>query len=348
MKYKILSDPKKIYRSMLSDIRKARKKIILETYIYDGGKIGKEFRDELEKKALEGVKVKLLIDGWGSSVKKSFFKKLIEAGGEVKFFREIRYVLHFFNANQERNHRKLLIIDSKISYLGSINITSTCLSWEELVLRIEGTIAKSFETSFRRTWKKFDSWDTHKVRRIIHKGIEIIQDLPSSANRSTERNYKKLIRNAEEEILIETPYFIPPMGIKKAIKKALKRGVKIKLIIPKISDVGILDVFRNRYLGRLSKKGVEIFYFPKILHSKLLIVDRDFFLLGSSNLDYRSFRHQYEINILVKNKDIVDSLRIYFYKNIKKSKAFNYNDWHNRNFLGKIVEIIMKPFRKYL
>lgn len=348
MKYEILSNPKNIYKSMLSDIRKAKKNIFLETYIYDGGEIGRRFRDELEKRALAGVRVKVLIDGWGSTVKKSFFKKLIKAGGEVRFFREIRYVFRFFNANHERNHRKLLIIDGKISYLGSINITSAYLSWEELVLRIRGTIAKSFETSFRRTWKKFDSWGAHKVRRIIHKGIVVIQDLPSSVNRPTERSYKKLIKSAKEEILIETPYFIPPMGIRRAVKKALSRGVKVKLIIPRISDIGILDIFRNRYLGRLNKKGVEIFYFPKILHSKLLIVDRDFFLLGSSNLDYRSFRHQYEINILVKNKEIVNSLRSYFYKNIRRSKAFNYNTWYNRGFLGKLVEIVIRPLRKYL
>src|SRR3989344_6348799 len=135
--FEIIYNPKKIYKEMLKDIVSAKSSICLETYIYDKDKIGNRFLSALIKKAKEGVKIKLFIDAWGSTVKKDYFEKLIRLGGEVKFFREFRYVIRIFSKNHERNHRKLLIVDNKISYIGSANITASCLNWRELVIRLE-------------------------------------------------------------------------------------------------------------------------------------------------------------------------------------------------------------------
>ncbi|MBU2576722.1 MAG: hypothetical protein KKF50_03290 [Nanoarchaeota archaeon] len=347
MKYEVLSNPSRVYKRMLSDIRSAKEEILLETYIYGSDVVGREFCDELTKKALEGVRVKILIDAWGSNVRKKFFKKLIDAGGKVRFFREFRYVIHFFNANHERNHRKLLVIDGHLSYVGSINITHSCLDWEELVLRIEGSLAKALRLSFRRSWKRFNIWKIARMRKIFHKDVEIIQDFPSERYSPTEKNYRRLIKKARKEILIKTPYFIPSRGMRKAFRKVLARGVKIKMIIPKVSDSRLSDIFRERYLGKLNKMGFEIYHFPRIMHSKLLIVDDNFFLLGSSNLDYRSFKHQYEINILGKSNVIVGSLKKIFYKNLRKSKVFNYILWKNRGIFKRLIERLVKPFREY-
>jgi cardiolipin synthase len=351
MKYSVLSDPKKIYSKMLSDIGAAKKEVFLETYIYGNDEIGKKFLDVLTKKAREGVRVRLLVDSWGSGVRKSFFEKLVESGGEVRFFREFRYVIRLINANHERNHRKLLIVDKEISYVGSVNITSSCLNWSELVLRIEGPLSKALRISFNRTWKKFNSWSTEKVKRILHEDMEedmeVIQSLPSRVHNLMERSYKKIIKKARKEVFIETPYFVPSRSVRASFKEALDRGVKIKIILPKVSDARMLDIFRNRYLGRLHRMGVEIYYFPGALHSKLLVVDDSFFLFGSSNLDYRSFIHQYEIDLLGRNKDVVDSLRKSFLRDLRKSTAFSYVRWKNRSFFRKMVEWVMGPFRKY-
>ncbi len=347
MKYSVLSNPKKIYSKMLSDIKAAKREIILETYIYDDDEIGRKFLDALIKKANEGVKVRLLIDSWGSGVRKNFFEELVKSGGEVRFFREFRYVIRFINANHERNHRKLLVIDKEISYMGSVNITSSCLSWNELVLRIEGTLSKALRLSFNRTWKKFNSWSVERVKRILHEDMEVIQSLPSRMHNLMERSYKKIIKKAEREVLIETPYFVPSRSIRASFKEALDRGVRIKIILPRVSDARMLDVVRNRYLGKLHRMGVEIYYFPGGLHSKLLVVDDNFFLFGSSNLDYRSFIHQYEIDLLGRNKDVVDSLRKSFLRDLRKSTAFSYVRWKNRSFFRKVAEWVMGPFRRY-
>ena len=333
---------------MLKDIRAAKKEILLETYIYDDDKIGKKFRDELIKKALEGVKVRLLVDAWGSDADKKFFKKFIEAGGKVRFFREIRYVIRFFNENHERNHRKLLLIDNKISYIGSINITGDCLNWRELVLRLEDDITYSLKRTFVRSWYNFNKLINRRLKKIFHEDYEIIQDSPLKLFRPAERSYKKLIRKAKKEVFIETPYFVPSSGVRRAIRKAVKRGVEVKIIIPHSSDLRFLDIFRNRYIGRLHKKGVKIYFYSKVLHSKLLIIDDLFFLLGSSNLDFRSFRHQYEINLLGKDRKIICDLKEYFKQTLKGSHAFDYAKWKHRHIFKRIIEVLMKPFGRYL
>ncbi len=177
--YTILSDSEKIYEQMLLDIESAREEIFLETYIFEDDAIGRSFRDLLIKKVLDGVRVRLLIDAWVSSIRKKFFKKFIDAGGEVRFFRELRYALRWFNANHERNHRKLLLIDKEISYIGSINITKKSLKWRELVLRIDSPLTKAFRQLFLKTWKYFNLFTTKKMKKISYEGFEVIPDFPS-------------------------------------------------------------------------------------------------------------------------------------------------------------------------
>ncbi len=345
----LFSDPKKIYEKMVSDIRNAKKEILLETYIYSDDKIGRLFRDELMKKAANGVKIKVMIDGWGREVNRKFFEDLTGLGAKLRFFREFKYSWSFIDDNHERNHRKLLVIDGNISYIGSMNITAKCLNWSELVLRVEGNIGKAFRNSFNRSWKKFNIWSKQKIKKIVHESYELIHCSPSELSKSSfEKNYRKLIGGANRDIIIETPYFVPSVGIRREIGRALERGIEIKLILPKKSDVWLVDVVRNRYLGKLHKSGVKIYYHPKILHSKLLVVDDNFFLFGSSNLDYRSFLHQYEINLFGRDEKIIKELKKHFNKNLGKSKRFNYALWKNRWKLNKVIEKIVVWFQEYL
>ena len=343
-----MSDAKRIYSSMLRDIENAQKEILLETYIFENDYIGRQFRAVLTKKVREGVRVRLLIDSWGSKIRKPFFRKLIKAGGEVRFFRELRYALRWFNSNHERNHRKLLLIDREVSYIGSINITASSLGWRELVLRINSPLTNGFRRLFLRTWKHFNLITTKKMRKISYDEFEIIPDFPSQIDRPTEKRYRRLIRKAKREILIETPYFIPSPIIRSALKKAVKRGVEVKIVLPEHSDVRLVDVLRNRYLGRLYLMGVKMFYYPAVLHSKLLIVDDELFLLGSSNLDYRSFIHQYEVNLLGRDKEILRDLKDYFNEGLGASHPFNYDSWKARTlksrFVGRILHIIRELF----
>lgn len=368
--FKVLSKPAEIYQRMLEDIKNAKKSIYLETYIYDNDEIGEKFKKAFENKAKEGVKIFILIDAFGAGstkgvihktlgikkkagtvegINKKDFGKLEELGGQIRFFKELRYAVRWFGQNHERNHRKLLIIDDIISYIGSINITADCLDWRELMLRLEGPISKHLSKSFIEHWNLSGKITKNKIKLILHKGFEIVQDAPSDTKMITADKYIKLIKNAKKEILIETPYFVPPITIRQALGRAVERGVKIKLLIPCKSDFGVLDIIRNRYLGRIFKKGIEIYYYmPSPLHSKLLIVDDKFFILGSSNMDYRCLVHQYEINLLGKDKGIISSLKEFYNSGLKKSKPFVYEEWKSRSSLLKMAEMIISVIENYL
>jgi len=344
--FKLLTNSEKIYEHMLKDINKAKKSIFLETYIYDNDFVGDIFKEALIDKAKKGIEIKLLIDAWGSSAKRDFFSELIEAGAQVKFFREFKYVFRIFSKNHERNHRKLLIIDNNIAYIGSCNITASCLEWRELVLRLRGNISEHFKESFLNSWQNYKRI-SKEIRSIIHKGFEIIQDTPSKKERKTEKKYVELIRKAKKEILIETPYFVPSFKIRRALCKAAKEGIKIQVILPYISDVRIVDILRDIYLGALHKSGVKLYYYKKrVLHSKLMLVD-NLFILGSSNLDYRSLIHQYEINLLGKDKNIIIALKRYFNHDLISCIKFNYQEWKDRSSFRKLLELFLIKVRHY-
>src|SRR3989344_3114371 len=221
-RYTIFSSPKRVYQEMIRDINRAKRFVYLETYIYDRDKVGRDFLGVLTKKAKEGVEVKLLLDGWGSNADKRFFRKLIENGGGVRYFREMRYFTWMFKKNHERNHRKLLLIDGRISYVGSMNITASCLEWRELVLRIEGMITYSFRKSFLHSWNNYGVFGARRLNTIIHKGFEILLDVPAHPRRDTHKKYVGLLNRAKKEILIITPYFVPSVSVISALSNAVK------------------------------------------------------------------------------------------------------------------------------
>lgn len=339
----------KLYNAMLKDIDNSKKFIYLETYIYDNDEIGEKFKKALIKKAKQGVKIKLLVDGWGSYVNKEYFKELIKLGAEVRLFREFRYFIRMFSKNQERNHRKLLIIDNEICYIGSANITAKCLSYRELTIRIKGEIIKYFIEAFMQTWEIYGKLTKKKVKSFLYKEYEILQDFPSYYHRITEKKLKKLLKNAKKSIFIETPYFVPSPDLINSLKKAVKKNVDVKIILPSDSQVRLVDIIRNRFLGNLHKEGIKIFYYtPLFLHTKLLLVDNKFFMFGSSNLDYRSFIHQFEINILGKNPKLIKELNEYFNETLKDSKPFDYNQWKHRSSFKKLLELLLSTIEHYL
>ncbi len=347
--FELFDNPRKIYRKMLQDIRNSTSSIYLETHMFTRDKIGNAFRKELTKKAEQGVKVILLVDVWYSNVDKKYFRKLISKGAEVRFFREILYVARFLTKNHERDHRKLLIIDDNIVYVGSANITALCLEWRELVVRIEGEIALDFKKSFFVSWENFSGKINPKsLGKIVHKSFEILNEMPSAFYKPTERRYIRLINGAKKEILIETPYFIPSFEVMLALSKAIKRGVVVKLITPLESDVAAVDILRSLYLGRMHQKGLKIFYYKKsVLHAKLLIVDTKFFLFGSSNLDYRSFLHQHDLNVFGHDQKMVRALKRHFKETLRMSEKFDYGEWKSRSSLLKIAENFLNIFREY-
>lgn len=346
-------DPWKYYNAMLDDISDAKESICLETYKFGSGNIGERFRDVLTRKAKSGVKVKILIDSWGSQVSISFFRGLIENGGEVRFFKKIRLFWDFFTKNHSRNHRKLLLIDGQISYLGSANFAGHSLNWCESVLRIENTVLNNhFVKIFNEDFRLYNKYAFNKpelTRLIRYKDFEIIRDVPSITRQKIKKKYEAMIKAAKKQVVIETPYFLPGFLLRKAMTDAVKRGVEVQVIIPKNSDVNLVDLLRGRYLGMLHKGGIKFNMFtPTNLHAKVLVVDGEIYSLGSPNFDYRSFRYQHEIILIGKDPGTLRQLDEHITKCLSNSNDFDYNEWLKRPWINRFFEWLFLPFRHLL
>ncbi len=341
-----------LYAAMLKDIDAAKDSIFLETYRINEDAIGLKFRDALAMKCKQGLNVKILVDSWGTSASYNFFSPIINNGGEVRYFKKIKFFIDFFTKNHRRNHRKLLLIDNQITYIGSSNYTSYSLMWRETVLRIVGDLTYYFKKSFKDSFKIYRKYNFNKFsfKKTIKIGdYQIIQDIPSIYHQRIRKKYTDLINKAKKEILIETPYFLPGYKLRKAIMDAGERGVDVKIIVPKSSDVKLVDLLRNKYLGLYYKKNVKIlFYTPNNLHAKCLLIDNEIFSIGSPNFDYRSFRYQYEIALIGKDDNTNIAIREHISKTMIDCEEFDYNKWKNRPQIEKLFEWIMLPIRYLL
>lgn len=348
-KYRLFDEPSRYYQEMLNDINQASHNIYLEIYRFASDPMGIRFRNALAQKCKEGVKVKILVDSWGTSQHTGFFNIIIKNGGEVRYFKKIIFTFDFFTKNHRRNHRKLLIIDNNITWIGSANISAYSIHWRELMLRLHSPITKRFKMCFFSSWAIYKKYIVNRFnyrRSLYYENFEIIQDLPSIYRQVIKKKFESLIDNARQKIVIETPYFLPGYMLRKALTEACKRGVQVDVYIPEHSDVKTVDLLRSKYLGTLHKHGIRFFfYLPNNLHAKGMLIDDNIFALGSPNFDYRSFRYQHEILLTGTDPFISSALNQHMIQTRDACKPFDYKQWKERILIEKLIEWILVPFR---
>ena len=309
------------YDKLYEDIKNAQKSINISYYIIRKDFYGKQFLNLLIEKAKEGVEVRLIFDHIGSKIaSKKFFKPLIQAGGKVEIFFPSRIFLKLYI--NHRNHRKMVIIDGKIGYLGGMNIGKEYVGgdkritpWADRHLRIIGNSVNSIQLQFFLDYlfvskEKIDFEDLNIVSKFFNvdanqgdKIIQIVASGPDYKESNIRNSYLKMINNAKESIIIETPYLIPDESILTALKLAADSGVKIKIIIPGVPDKKAVYLATLSYARELKDKGIEIYKYNGFMHSKLMIVDDDIVNIGSANMDRRSFNLNFEINSIIYDKE---------------------------------------------
>lgn len=345
----LIDSQEEILQSMYNDIALARKSVYIEIYRIGYDSTGEKFRDLLAAKAREGVQVKILVDSWGTPPTLLFFEPIIRFGGDVKFFKKVKFFVDFFTKNHHRNHRKIIVIDENISYIGSSNITGYSLSWREISLRIEGPIGSIFKKIITDSAKLYDKYLFNKLsfkKTIYYDGFEIIQDLPSIYRQQIKNRYEKLIAKAKKDIYIETPYFLPGYKLRKLLARAVKRGVKVHVIMPLHSDVKIVDLLRDKYLKFYHKSGINMyFYTASNLHAKCILIDNEIFAVGSPNFDYRSFRYQHEVVLIGKQPEITELVRKHMLESLSGCQNFDYQRYLRRPLIEKIFGWLLLPFR---
>ncbi|MBW7847681.1 MAG: phosphatidylserine/phosphatidylglycerophosphate/cardiolipin synthase family protein [Bacteroidales bacterium] len=351
--YHLFSDPIRYYHAMVSDMEAAHDYIYIETYRIGNDVVGVRVRDVLLRKLKAGVEVKLLVDAWGgSAVADGFFDVLTAHGAQVRFFEKIKFNSDVFTRGHRRNHRKILLIDDEITYIGSSNFTEYNLNWRESVLRIKGNLSLAFKRIFRQDFEIYNKYVFAKdnyLRLIRYGNFEIVRDMPSITKQRIMKRYIYLINKAQNKVEIVSPYFLPGYKLRKALMEAAQRGVTVKVVIPKRSDVNLVDILRNKYLGPLHLAGVRIrMYMPHNLHAKLLLVDGQTFSVGSPNFDYRSFRYMYEIILVGTEPSIVRQVDHHIYQTLQNSDKFDYEQWKRRSLINRFFEWLLLPFRHLL
>lgn len=354
----IFDDGHAKFDALLQDIQEATREINIQYYIIQPDALGKRLRDVLTQKAREGVRVRLLYDEVGSKkISGSFFKELQLAGGEVEVFFPSFFKLINFRINN-RNHRKLCIIDGTIAYIGGFNVGDEYLGldqkfgyWRDTHFRIEGDSVNHIQGRFILDWhqaRKEQKEDYHEFeyRSEKHYGNSMIQIVSSGPNSETEHlknMYIKMILSAKKNVYIQTPYFIPDASFMDACKIALISGIDLQIMIPNKPDHPFVYWATWAHVGTLLDYGAKVLLYEKgFLHAKTIVVDEEVASVGTMNIDSRSFRLNFEINAIVYDQQIAKQLHDLFDQDSLVSSELTPERYNNRSWIIKFKEGISR------
>lgn len=419
-KVDLLIDGPQTFASMLAAIDAAKDHINMETYILEPDEIGQHFVDALLAKQHAGVQVNIIYDSFGSiNTPKEFFQPLIDAGANILEYNPLNPLKSRDDWDvNERDHRKLLVVDGKVAYVGGINVSSVysrgsngskfgsggsskkapykskmkeakneiknesrqnglqnnslitepektatdkaesdadIILWRDTHLIMQGPVVKEFQKLFIETWGK-QKGQTLTTRdyypQLSSIGKEVVRAIGSSPDDTFSLIYVTLlsaINSAESRIYITNAYFIPDPQLLTALKDAAARGVDVRLILPSKSDSNLVFYASRSFYNELLSGGVKIYERQDaLLHSKTAIIDGVWSTVGSTNLDWRSFLHNQEINAVILGEDFGNRMQNLFEQDLNKSKQITLQDWHKRGLILRVKETAARLWARFL
>lgn len=359
----LLSDGPSFFDALFRDLAAARQLICLEFYRIRADRTGTRFADLLLAAVQRGVPVFLIYDAIGCRVAPdSYFQRLREGGVSCLAFNplSIRRGVHWFD---RRDHRKMVLIDGVTAYLGGLNIgdayaglTDEATRFRDVGFRLEGETVVVLQDLFRDTWQMESG-----IRLSLpatsqppeHAGGDILITLVSGGphqRRSAIRTaFRVAMASAAKELLIANPYFIPGPRILRSLLRAARRGVRVRLLLPARNDVPIVQVVSRSYYEVLLKAGIEIYELERqLLHAKLMLIDRERAVIGSANLDQRSFHRNFEINAIIRGPGFGRQIRDLFRQDIACSKQVTLEEHGRRSVMVKLLELLLRPISWFL
>ena len=369
----ILLDGPATYKAMSAAIRKAKDHINFETYIFEDDEIGQQFADLLLERQAAGVQVNLIYDSVGSiSTPRAFFERFKAAGIQVVEFNPVNPLAgnkKNWSLNN-RDHRKLLVVDGRIAFLGGINISESYSSspsgrsskkkesntkapnpkaWRDTHLQIEGPVVAQFQKLFIDTWSKQKGAPLAQKAyfpKLEKQGEEIVRALGSASSDPYSVIYLTLlsaIEHAEKEVQLTNAYFAPDPQLIKVLTDAARRGVDVKIILPSVTDSwAIFHAGRSHY-SDLLEAGVKIYERRgAVMHAKTASIDGVWSTIGSTNLDWRSFLHNDEINAAVLGRDFALQMNNIFAKDLAESNPIHLEQWKKRSIIFRVKEWVAR------
>jgi cardiolipin synthase len=358
----LLCNGSEAFPAWLEAIAAARSRISLEMYIFNDDKIGRRFAEALTQAAQRGVEVRVLYDSVGCRhAAPSFFENMRQKGVQASPYHPYRIWRPHFWTLIRRNHRKTLVCDGEVAFTGGINISDNWLpkheggaGWHDAAVCVRGPAVATIEAVFLRTW----NWRTK--RRLRFKAKRLLRSPPTGlvplaviSNREVvdrfaiRRAALHAIRTSLRRVYLASPYFVPDPGFVRSLTHAARRGVDVRILLPKQSDTQIVDLASRATFSRLLPAGVRIFQHHPVVHTKALLVDMEFVSLGSYNIDHRSLVYNLELVVNALDRELNDKVASMLEANMAASHEVRWEDFRRRSFLQRLLERLAYSFRHW-
>jgi cardiolipin synthase A/B len=357
----VFTNGEQFYEEELAAISSAKHSINLEAYIFHEGEIGNRFVDQLAEQARNGLKANLVLDAVGNArTRKSLFAKLEAAGGHVSWYNGSRWnKLPRFN---NRTHRELLVIDGHVGFIGGAGVADQWWkgekgqpAWRDTMVRVEGDAVAHLQATFAENWLEscgevltgpeyFPKQQTEGEGAIL-----VVNSTPSVGGATRSRIlFQVLLASARKSIQITTPYFLPDHSLSDELIRAVRRRVKVQILVPgKKSDLWLTRNSSRVAYGRLLKAGISIYeYQPSMIHAKVLLIDGIWGVVGSTNFDNRSFGLNDEVNLAAYDEGFCQRLARDFERDLTRSECISFERWHHRSVFSRAPELLGWIFQR--
>ena len=346
--FRLLNDGGEFFARMLAAIEEARRYVLLEMYLVRSGAVATRFIDALGRAAGRGARVCVMFDGFGAlGLTRADRRRLLDAGLELRFFNPLRLGNRL--SNLLRDHRKLLVADGRVAFVGGAGLTDDFAPgarrgpWRELMVEIQGAVIADWQRAFGRTWRRCGP----ELALVEPPACEAHADGAAGRLSLSEARQRSVLANgvlrridsATARAWIMSAYFVPSRRFRKALRRAARRGVDVRLLLPGArTDHPWVRQAARRFYGKLLRNGVKIFeYQPRMLHAKMILCD-DWVSLGSSNLDRWSFRWNLEANQEIADARFADAAAALFERDFAVSRALSRRHWRQRAWLDRLRE----------
>lgn len=366
---RLLRDGIEAFPAMLEAIESAEREILLEMYWVGADAVGIRFREALTRMARKGVTVRVVYDAVGSlAITPAFWRPLVAAGGEVREYHPVSPLRPSFQfaLMDQRDHRKILVVDKRTGFTGGLNLARPWLpledggeAWRDDMIQVKGHVVEELRTLFYKTWRRV--WFRNLPHELVP--LNMPRDLVPLSKKPTGRvyvlaslrrqrrnlmkEYLSRINRAQKSIDVANSYFIPDRGVRNALFRAVLRGVRVRVLVPAKSDVAVVQFALEAMYESLLRRGIDIFCYPgPMMHAKTVVFDDAFAMIGSYNLDERSRAKNLEVNIAVEDAAFATYARNWFDRDVAGAKRLDLYEWRARPLARRGIEYMAYALRK--
>lgn len=371
---RLLRDGREAFPAMLAAIAAAKREVLLEMYWIGTDPVGTRFREALVERARAGVTVRVIYDAVGSlTMTPAFWEPLLRAGGDFRDYHALSPLRPTFDLKgiEQRNHRKILVIDGERGFTGGLNLAKPWLpiedggeAWRDDMVEMVGHAAEELRTLFYKTWrravfKRLPSDAAGGIGQLIALPNDLIplNKRPTSkvyvlasqrrSKRSLRREYLERLNRAQKSIEIANSYFIPDRHVRSALYRAVLRGVHVRVLVPAKSDVMVVQYALEAMYETLMRNGIEMYaHQGPMMHAKTAIIDDSFVTIGSYNLDERSQRKNLECNVAVKDRAFATHVRTWFDRDVERAQHLDLYEWRARPLVRRGFEYVAYALRR--